>query len=320
LEDRIAIPVVSTVGTVGRVTGVESGVRWYYGGNARQTTDLEQGQQNASDKRITSDEEAARFPDEMEPLPPYGSSKPPSYREEVSPVGTDRQTERPGSQKQSISSQFVVLTSGLGVALSVQSRRTLSYCIQFLARQFDHITTVMNALKMVLSQYDQARDAWHRNQSSSMEKGERAKTPEHDEAARRLADLIESHSKDIWQSLEQVVQSISKFSGAVLPENARHFVKTQLLSLPHRWRLVSDKQDGESETSRGAHRMVEFAKEGLDVIAQVSNTMELTLNSAEQWLQRVGRRKETTQSPATQYDTKDHEMADAPRSHDLEKQ
>jgi hypothetical protein len=256
----------------------------------------------------------------IEPLPAYGASKPPSYREEASPTGTERQAQNDRTDpKQSWSEQIFVMTSGLGVALSVTSRRSLKFCLSFLARQAEHITTVMNALKLVLHQYDQARDAWHQNQNRSMEKGERPKTPEHDEAARRLAEIIKAYSEDIWSTLQKVVNSVSNYAGGALPENARHFVRTQLMSLPHRWRFVSDRQTGDSETSRSAHRMVAFATEGLDMIAQVSQTMHLTLESAEQWLERAGRRRDTTDSPH-RHDVKDHDMTDVPRVQDIEKQ
>ena len=62
------------------------------------------------------------------------------------------------------------------------------------------------------------------------------------------------------------------------------------MSLPQRWRLVSANQTGESETSRGAHRMVAFATEGLDMMSQVSHVVKATLDSAERWLERAGRR------------------------------
>jgi hypothetical protein len=183
-----------------------------------------------------------------------------------------------------------VMTSGLGVALSVTSRRSLQYCLQALGQATVHIATVSDALKMVLEQYDEARDSWHKQNEKSMEEGERPKTPDHDEAARRLADIIKKHSDDIWTTLKQVTNYVSSSAGGALPENARHFVTNQLMSLPQRWRLVSANQTGESETSRGAHRMVAFATEGLDMMSQVSHVVKATLDSAERWLERAGRR------------------------------
>ncbi len=58
--------------------------------------------------------------------------------------------------------------------------------------------------------------------------------------------------------------------------------------------------------------MVAFATEGLDMIAQVTQTLELTLNSAEQWLARVGRRVDSEGQ-------NDRQMVEAPAA-DVEKQ
>ena len=304
---------------------MESGLRWYYGGSSARPSDIEHlnGETGSKRRRLMDDEmdlESGHFSPQtryrhdsqescMEPLPAYRASKPPSYREEASPIGTDRQAklDRPAHNR-SWSSQVFVTTSGLGVALSVTSRRSLRLCLSFLSRQADHVTTVMNALKLVLEQYDQARDAWHQNHDSSIEAGERPKTPEHDEAARRLAQIIKTHSEDIWRTLETVVTSVSNYAGGALPENARHFVRNQLMSLPQRWRIVSDNQTGESETSRGAHRMIAFATEGLDMMGQVSQTMKLTLESAEGWLARGGRRRENADSSHRYNDIKDYDM------------
>lgn len=286
VERNIATPMANTVGSVGRYTGVEGGLRRYL--DERRPRDIEKGDEDGMD----IDSESIRR-DSAENLPPYRSSKPPSYREEYSPAALDRSQQRPPhnrSWSSQVAGHMFVMTSGLGVALSVTSRRSLQYCLQFLSQATVHIATVSDALKMVLEQYDEARDSWHKNNEKSMEEGQRPKTPDHDEAARRLADIIKKHSDDIWTTLKQVTNYVSTSAGGALPENARHFVTNQLMSLPQRWRLVSANQTGESETSRGAHRMVAFATEGLDMMSQVSHVVKATLDSAERWLERAGRR------------------------------
>lgn len=323
MERNITVPVVSTVSSVGRMTGVETGLRWYYGGNARSGRDLERGDDDprAKRRRITEDEidletgpqaDHRRESQESwsESLPAYRASKPPSYREEASPTGTDRQQQQldQPTTNRSWSSQVFHMTSGLGIALSVTSRRSLRMCLNLLSRSADHVTTVTNALKMVLQQYDEARDVWHQSHDSSMEKGERPKTPDHDEAARRLAQIIQQHSEDILHTLQTVVNSVSNYAGGALPENARQVVRNQLMSLPQRWRLVSDNQTGHGETSRGAHRMIAFATEGLDMMSQVSQAMKLTLDSAEKWLERAGRRRGVD---STRIEPEDHDMVQA---------
>jgi len=214
-----------------------------------------------------------------------------------------------GHRNRSWSSQIVVATSGLGIALSDTSRNSLVYCLGLLSRSAEHIATVTEALQIVLEQYDQARDHWHQQHDTSIEKGERPQTPDHDESARRLAAVIKKHSDDIWETLKRVVASVSNTTGGALPANARGFVRDQLMSLPHRWRLVSAYQTGDSETSRNAHRMVAFAMQGLEMMTEVSKVCQATLDSAERWLDMVGRRRRD-EAPSHSYLDKDEEMVD----------
>jgi hypothetical protein len=298
VEQNVAAPMINTVGSVGRITGVEGGLRRYF--DARTEGDLERAGGKRHDGLDNSDamdvdtEETGEHRDSSDMLPAYRASKPPSYREEYSPTAVERaqdRRQRPGHDR-SWSSQVLVLTSGLGVALSATSRQSLQYCLSALANGSERVEVGMNALRLVLQQYDQARDNWQQQHQddSVCEKGERGQTPEHDDAARRLADIIKYHSDEIWNTLKTVTNYISNSAGAALPENARHFVRSQVMSLPQRWQLVSQNQTGESETSRSAHRMIAFATEGLDMMSQISHVVTATLESAERWLERAGRR------------------------------
>ncbi|KAI7375484.1 hypothetical protein KC332_g18623, partial [Hortaea werneckii] len=206
------------------------------------------------------------------------------------PAALDRsqRPERPPNPR-TWSQQIFFTTSGLGVAMSERSRGSLHYCIGILNRSAEHISTVAKALQLVLDQYDQARLHYHQQRASAAEKGERPQTPDQDEAARHLAAIIKQHCDDIWQTLKGVVHSVSVTVGGALPLNAREFVRRQLMSLPGRWRRVSDNQRSESETSRMATRMIDFAREGLDMIDQVGQTCQSTLESAEGWMNMVGR-------------------------------
>jgi methyl-accepting chemotaxis protein len=148
-------------------------------------------------------------------------------------------------------------------------------------------------LKSILEQYEQHRQGWRETHDSNLEQGNGHRTPDQDLAIRQLADQIKMQSENIMKTLQHVVNSISEYAGGALPENARNFVRTQLMSLPQRWRVVSGEQTAAgSETSKSAQRMIGFAKEGLEMITQVSSVMNATLESAEKWLERVGRRDE----------------------------
>ena len=59
--------------------------------------------------------------------------------------------------------------------------------------------------------------------------------------------------------------------------------------------------------------MIAFATEGLDMMSQVSQTMKLTLDSAERWLERTGRRRELVESPhVVDKDTDMHDVEGQP--------
>ena len=146
VERNIATPMANTVGTVGRYTGVEGGLRRYL--DERRPRDIEKGDED----RMDIDTDNARR-ESAEILPPYRSSKPPSYREEYSPAAVERARERPPNHRSwssQVAGQMFVMTSGLGVALSVTSRRSLQFCLQALGQATVHIATVSDALKMVL--------------------------------------------------------------------------------------------------------------------------------------------------------------------------
>ncbi|KAK5116213.1 hypothetical protein LTR62_008539 [Meristemomyces frigidus] len=314
VERNIASPVINTVGTVSKYTGVNRAARWYYtpSGTRERMEDEEEDGLRSKRKRVADadmDVEAGLVgvadanetqPHDSRPeyLPAYHASKPPSYREEVSPATTDRNAmrqQRP-QHNRSWSQQLVVSAGGLGVALSERSRHTLAHCLSFLSRNAQHIITATNALKLVLEQYDQARDQFHKQHDASLEKGgERPRTPDHDDAARRLAEIMKSHCDDIWRTLKHVVTSVSDTAGGALPSNAREFVRNQIMSLPRRWQMISTNHGGESESSRHAHRIVAFATEGLDMMSNVGQACHATLESAERWVGFVGGRGQQQQ-------------------------
>lgn len=304
VERNVGMPIVNTVNAVSEKTGLDNQMRRYLG--ARNSVDIENGQVEKGNGSM-SDEELARARQD-EQLPPYGSSRPPSYREEASPVGQGRYQNgmkmqvRPANGR-SWSSQLFVTTSGLSIALSNASRASLKLCLKLLSDSNWHVWNLINALQAILEDYEKARDQQYRKDNAMLEKGQRPATPERSEDARRLADNIKTTCDAIWQRLRQVSDAVSTYAGSALPENAREFVRSQIMSLPQRWRIVSDQQTAESETSRNALRMLHFGREGLEMMSQVSGVLQATLDSAETWLARVGRSS----------DNDDQEMHDAPR-------
>jgi hypothetical protein len=98
--------------------------------------------------------------------------------------------------------------------------------------------------------------------------------------------------------LNKIIDVVSTYAGGALPENARELVRKHLNSFPQRFRLAcTHSQPSEpgvegarSETIFSATRILVLAKEGLDMMHQVSGVVDGTIVSAEDWLVRLGKK------------------------------
>ncbi|KAI4914073.1 hypothetical protein J4E90_005794 [Alternaria incomplexa] len=326
IERNIGSPMVNTVSSVGRRTGMEKSLRRYLGD--RRPSDLEQGDGESSRskrQRIASPADDAMDVDDAlaaasrtrggsqssysESLPAYDDQRSPNYEEAVisgeitSHKSPEQRSNTPQDRRVNWSTQLIMTTSGLGVALSETSLRSLKLCLGLLRSATTHIDSVMRALKLVLEEYEAAL----RNQRQSggfaaqddktQLNGTMAQMglvdTDKDDQVRQIADRIKVLSSDIWQTLQSVVQSVSRYTGGALPQNAQTVVRTQLLSVPQRWQLAGRNANNEhagGDEVRGANRMLAFAKEGLDMMGQITTVVDGTVQSAESWLARIGRR------------------------------
>ncbi|KAE8154802.1 Opi1-domain-containing protein [Aspergillus avenaceus] len=301
IERNIGSPVASTVGTVGRKTGVESSLRWALqrrgsnfndpkrskrrkvsGDKHPSEVDLEKGSDDTmSSRRVRSSSDLSMG----EPLPPYDDQKTPSY-EEVDREGASRQN--PTWQ-----SRLMISTSGLGVAMSEESLRSLQYCLTWLKWANGRLGKAILALQGALKEWDNEDSS--SSQDSSL-----------------LTQRIQAVKEDVLSTLKQVVDIVSKYAGGALPENARNLVRRHLTSLPHRFQVAStsnpppDSTAASSEATVGAHRILVLAQEGLDMMAQVSGVVNDTLVSAELWCRRLGKKRS---------DSKDASEASQPSPH-----
>lgn len=322
----------STVGTVGRRTGVESSLRRYLGERAsdaetgshkRRRTDndmmdIEEGLQTppvrAARTRGDSDISSVR----EETLPPYDTERSPEYEErntnghinghtrQLALLNGNQKSCNESSQSPHWSTRVMITTSGLGVALSEKSLRSLKFCLNLLRDATAHIGTAMRALKMVLEDFERATNGSNQyNNEKSVGSRQLMEEQQREEESRRLANRIKAISQEIWETIKKVCSSVSQYTGGALPENAGNIVRRQLLSVPQRWQAANaastrngqDGEDGEPAEVRGANRMLAFAKEGLDMIAQVSLVVESTIKSAEQWLDSLGRKRTDSGAP-----------------------
>ncbi|KAF2021328.1 Opi1-domain-containing protein [Aaosphaeria arxii CBS 175.79] len=335
IERNIGSTVVNTVSSVGRRTGVEKNLRRYLGEVHRRPSDLEQGDSEVARKRprrgspkptadamdideaFTTRTRGGSHSSYAETLPAYDDQRSPKYEETVDTdneqsTGEKADPETSQDRRVNWSTQLIMTTSGLGVALSDTSLRSLKICLSLLRNATTSIDSMMRALKLVLEEYESAvsssqsdypdEKALHRQDSDAAAK---------DAHVRQIANKMQALSTDIWQTLQRVVQSVSHYAGGALPQNASQVVRTQLLSIPQRWasasRTANEQRNGHGEQSqgavggrdeetagggevRGANRMVAFAREGLDMIGQITTVVDGTVQSAEAWLDRMGRK------------------------------
>jgi hypothetical protein len=239
-----------------------------------------------------------------ETLPAYDDHRSPQY-EEVAVADHQLEDAQNHDQNQDCRvnwpTQLMITTSGLGAALSESSLRSLKFCLGLLRTATTHVDNVMHALKIVLEEYERAVRS--RQQSNgqgdvnhlAMSSATQNTSPEREDQVRAIVERMKALSADIWQTIQTVVSSVNRFTGGALPENARAVVSRQVLSLPQRWQAAERRtaSSGEQQTGevRTAHRMLNFAREGLDMMAQVSTVVDGTVVSAETWLDRMGKRR-----------------------------
>ncbi|KAK8032154.1 hypothetical protein PG990_001888 [Apiospora arundinis] len=308
-------PIANTVGTVGRKTGVEGSVRWFLGGGRRHKShgsDLEAGDYGTSNKRRKVDTQSEEM-DQDELMSgaatPRASNDPhdrrlsvastidtlPAYDEYRSPAYTEQSEPRPTSTS-AWQSRLIMSTSGLSIAMSEESLRSLKYCLSWLRWANVHIGNVINSLKSVMDRQggDQNMDGSSRATDSAEQQ--------------QIAARINALRADVLKTLQDVISTVSKYAGGALPDNARILVRRHLTSLPQRFRIASMAEDGqrsqqgdlsaeeagiakEKEMREGVQKVLVLAKEGLDMMAQVSGVLDGTIVSAEEWCERLGRKR-----------------------------
>ncbi|OTA90036.1 hypothetical protein M434DRAFT_23137 [Hypoxylon sp. CO27-5] len=311
------IPIANTVGSVGRVTGVEGGVRWFLGGGRRhksQSSDLEAADMGSNKRRRvdgtgtfkeTTPEPAsgaqtprASFDNSrdrrlsvastVDTLPAYDEFRSPPYAEQFAPSET-----RPNSA--AWQSRLIMSTSGLSIAMSEESLRSLKYCLSWLRWANVRIGNVINSLKSTMEKYEKSESERTEGDHPMDGTASTSESADRSQLAAKIADL----RLDVLRTLQDVINTVSRYAGGALPENARELVRRHLTSLPQRFRVASMIGDGaqngsrteEKETRESAQRVLVLAKEGLDMMSQVSGVLDGTIVSAEEWCDRLGRRK-----------------------------
>ncbi|KAK7209163.1 hypothetical protein V2G26_016341 [Clonostachys chloroleuca] len=243
------------------------------------------------------------FASTVDTLPAYDDVRSPAYTET-----NDNQSSQPNGQQQANptawQSRLIMSTSGLSVAMSDESLRSLKYCLRWLRWANEHIGGVVGNLKTTLEQYEKPpAEAGKADSTESArddagvdEQMERATSPE---TRAELATRINTLKGDVLKTLHDTINMVSRYAGGALPENARVLVRRHLTSLPQRFRVAamsesnsaSGAPDSDSAVRDGAQRVLLLAKEGLDMVSQVSGVLDGTIVSAEEWCERIGKKR-----------------------------
>lgn len=285
-ERHVGLPLARTTA---RISGVESGLRWALQPkrelrNTPSTPDMEKGY-----IEVLSDGTVRRSSDLSETLPAYNpGDRSPPYSEHSVMLSRDQQS--PGWRQ-----QLVITTSGLGVAMSEESIRSLKYCLSWLRWANGRLGGAIQTLKDLLLQWD--NDENNRDQSAD---GHARQA----ELSARIAML----KNEVLQTLKKVVSVVSTYAGGALPVNARTLVHSHLVSLPQRFSIASSRTENDEnkdEAANNANRVLVLAQEGLDMMNQVSRVVNDTLVSAEDWCEKLGRRRtQPEQQPTPQLSEK----------------
>lgn len=279
-EQHVGLPLARHTA---RISGVESGLRSFlepkqdaqHPPNAQQpgTPDIEKGYLD-----VTPQGSVYRVLSPGEQLPAYNAGdRSPPYSEQI-------QLSRSGPA-QAWPQRLMVTTSGLGVAMSEESIRSLKYCLSWLKWANDNLGSAVGKLKDLLQQ-------WERR-SSQVSQPMTASSADHAALAARIAQL----KAEVLATLKQVVNIVSTYAGSALPENAKRLVHCHLVTLPQRFniassrRLSEENQQGVDQAAKNANRALILAQEGLDMMNQVQRVVNDTLVSAEDWCNRLGRRR-----------------------------
>ncbi|KAF8250588.1 Opi1-domain-containing protein [Wilcoxina mikolae CBS 423.85] len=199
-------------------------------------------------------------------------------------------------------SRLYYSSTGLATALSDESRRSLKYCLRILFSANANLVKVIETLSSVVDELD--RYLQQKSDDSSSTSGIAGYLPEsYEQRRQRLAETVDCLKDEALKTLKQVVDTISRYAGGALPEQARNIVKRQLLSFPLRWQastsdvergvvIPENGDDGGRKTKGKAVRVLVMAREGLDMMRSVAEVVEGTLVSADEWCERFGKGKD----------------------------
>ncbi|KAG0342957.1 hypothetical protein BG004_005532 [Podila humilis] len=180
--------------------------------------------------------------------------------------------------------------SAAGVAIfSEESMKSLKYCLQWLQYAVQHIDHQIGLLRAFLV-------------SLANPSQETAMVPSN--AASTLASI----KKEVVETLRKVINVVSRYAGACLPDQAKINVRQFILSMPVRWATLnnesvpatpigspslrpSDRRPEEvaalNETSERATKVLVLAHESSDMLKSVASIFKDSVDKAENWMDKL---------------------------------
>lgn len=295
-ERNVGLPIA---GKVARISGVEGGLRWV----------LQPRRDGKSEHPRTPDVEKGfdSAPPGQDSLPAYSAGdRSPPYTEHEMVVLEDSQRS-PRNAPPGWRQQLLVSTSGLGVAMSEESLRSLRFCLSWLRWANGRLGEAIQNLKALLERYGDGGPG-----SASPMSVASITNDQNEQRQAAMSRHIAALRKDVLETLKKVVGIVSQYAGGALPQNARELVHKHLMSLPQRFSIANANamnQNGpgeggasgsNNEAEMNANRVMVLAQEGLDMMTQVSRVVNDTLVSAEGWCNKLGRKNGETLSPQQQ--------------------
>lgn len=301
-------PIAKVVGDVRRKTPLlESGARWIFrqkqsrkhqsgvdldgGSSKRRKARLSDKETDSFDRFFPTDERRMSV-STIDTLPAYDDQRSPAYSEVL-----EGQMTRPGTSESEWKTRIVISTSGLGVAMRTESLAKLKCCLEKLRSVNSYVGDTLSNLQSVVEQYDAAKKKTDDEQASA---GTSASTSETPDDQKQLLARMDALKKDIASSLVLAIRFVSNYAGSALPDNVRNVVHEQFTSLPQRFMAHlahqnlgerASSSDRETAMREGASGVVILAKDGIQMITHVSDVIDRTIKTAEEWCELMGKDK-----------------------------
>ncbi|KAG0015975.1 hypothetical protein BGZ82_001227 [Podila clonocystis] len=179
--------------------------------------------------------------------------------------------------------------SAAGVAIfSEESMKSLKYCLQWLQYAVQHIDHQIGLLRAFLVSLA--------NPSQNTEI-----------VPSTAASTLASIKKEVVETLRKVINVVSRYAGACLPDQAKINVRQFILSMPVRWATLNNESAPSTpmgspslgavdrkpehaalnDTAERATKVLVFAKESSDMLRSVSTIFKDSVDKAESWMDKL---------------------------------